>query len=1498
MKTFTNVAAFFRSLIFIAFFFLSNQLHATHIAGADLTYTCLGGLTYQIELTFYRDCAGSAAPNGYGILFKSQSCGYRFTDTIVRIVPTGEEITFPCASATTRCTNVASPNPGLQRYIYRGIVTLPGACTDWIFSWHPCCRNCDITTMTIPPGCGSGSNSAIYVEATLDNLNFPCNSSPVFSNIPISFLCVGQNFVFNHGVIDPDGDSLAYTLINARRDSVDTIPYIAPFTGTNPLTSSPPVSIDPLTGDISMSPTSPEVGVIAVLIEQYRNGVLVGSVLRDMQVYVRNCTNNLPSASGIDSTTVRDTTICANTPFCFDIYSLDIDSGQTVTMSWNSGISNATFNITGSPYPVGTFCWTPNDSDISLNPHTFTVTVLDDACPNNGFQTFSYNIFVPTPYFNTAVSDALCNGDSSGIAVAFPIFGGNYDYVWNPGGVNNDTLSNVSPGTYNVTVTDLDIGCTATRSVTIGQPVTISTLLSQTNVACNGDSSGSASVTPSGGIAPYTFQWSTSVNDTNATVNNLPAGTYFVTTTDSNGCSRLDSVIISDTSQAIVANVANGFNLTCNGDTTGNLIATATGGTGSLNYSWNSNPVQLNDTAFNLAAAVYTVTVTDSLGCTATASNSVTQPTPIVFSDSMSVYAGGDNIRCNGESNGSIYVTVTGSNGGYTYLWNTADTTSFIQNQGAGPYTLTVTDSAGCVSSVNYTLIEPAILNVNANAIAISCAGQNDGALTSTVSGGHANYQFTWQPGNYQSPNVNGIGPGTYTVVVIDTNGCVDSATVQVNPPVPVTSIHSSTNANCGNNDGTAEVHPSGGTPNYTFNWTPQGGTDSVAINLPSGTYYVLITDALGCSTTDTVAVGNTNNLSGSATQVNPVCNGDTTGSAIVTSVGGNGTLTYSWSPNTSNDSTAFNLGVGLYICTITDTGNCMFQVPVNITEPQPVSANLISKTDVYCGGDSSGSAILSPIGGNGGYSFSWSPYGGNAASATGLDSGVYIITITDSLGCSGTASVTINQIQINITTNTQSLQTILCNGDITGSATVTASGGIPQYSYIWSTNPVQNGDTIFGVGSGTYYVTITDSVGCIKSDSVVIGEPNAISISFNAPSYDCSTGLSGALTASVNGGTPNYHYQWNTSVNDTLASVNPTSPGTFNVSVTDDNGCNTSASYTITTNNQLSVNAGVSQIDCNGNANGSIQLTVVSGSGNYTYVWTPSSLGTGSTVSNLSANSYSVTVNDTSTGCSFSSTYSIVDPPTLTGTITSVNEGCGGSPAGSASTSVSGGTGNYHYQWSSGANDTLSSVSNLTANTYTLTVTDDNNCSFSLGFNIIQNPSPIADAGADTLICFQLIDYFGLYADTLFSGSGLWTTNTTGAIIQFANQNNAILYPSIGDNVLYWTVTQDACVDIDTLNITYRGSDCEEEFDMPTGYTPNGDGENDGYYIKGLDMYLTNQFEVFNRWGNKVYEKTNYRNTDWVGQNKNDENLPDGTYFVVFKSGEFSKSTYVDLRR
>jgi gliding motility-associated-like protein len=1068
---------------------------ATHFAGSDLTYTCISGNQYRIDLTFYRDCAGVPAPAAVTLKFSSVSCGISFTRDLDTIANTGSEITYPCPTVITKCDDPSSSIPGIQKYVYSGIVTFPANCTDWVIDWQYCCRNCDITTIVVPSPCVSGTNQGIYISATLDNLNTICNSSPQFSNIPISFVCIGQNFTYNHGAVDPDGDSLVYTLVDplaytSATNTIAPVNYQPGYSATNPITSSPALSLDPLTGDIVMTPTQLEVGVMSVLVEEYRNGILIGSVLRDMEIYVQPCNNTLPTATGINGTADHDTTICPGTQLCFDVFSNDVDPNQIVSMTWNQGIPNSTFTVSGFPFPTGHFCWTPTAADISANPYTFTVTVVDNACPNNGYQAYSFQVLVNSPLVNININDISCNGGSDGSISVVPVNPGNgFSFLWAPGGDTTSSITNLGPGNYSVTVYDSTTLCTATFPATITNPSQLSGSINVLNANCSSSGNAIAIATAAGGTPAYSFSWNTIPPILNDTATGLLPGNYTVTITDDQGCTTQSSVTIAPGSGSITFSIDTVSVLQCFGDTNGIAQVTASGGIPGYTYVWNTTPVQTGPVASGLPAGSYTVTVTDSAGCTSSQNINIAGPSQIVingFSNAAS---------CN-ASDGSAWINYSGGTPGYQVQWQGQSSTSdTLFNIPAGQYTAIVTDTNGCVQQ-QQLLVSTLNFNPNASVVSsVSCFGGSNGSATVQPQGGTAPYTVTWNTNPVQNGNTAiNLPAGTYLVTVTDSNNCTGVDTVTVTSPAAINISLTVSNSCTGDSTGSITSTVSGGTPNYQYSWSPYGGTGSAAFNLITGTYTVTVTDANNCTTTQSAQVASSTPINITVDSVStPTCNGGFNGFINISVSGGGGQYSYSWSSGSMNED-LINADAGVHTITVTDQYGCSVQLQQLLTQPSPVPVNAGGDTAICEGNTFILDAILSQ-----GTSGIWSAGNGITFSndtdpnaiAMNLQSGINQLqwTVTDADGCTGTATITIfNYVNLAATAGQD---TSFC-----GAESVQLNGNIyPGFNGMWTAStPVIFNDQFapdavashFDYGNNILIWQITNGA-CVTSDSVAI---------------------------------------------------------------------------------------------------------------------------------------------------------------------------------------------------------------------------------------------------------------------------------------------------------------------------------------------------------------------------------------------------------------------------
>ena len=419
---------------------------------------CVTQDSYEYELTakFYRDCAGISAPISL-IAQTTNSCGLTNPSITLTQVGIPVEASPICPGYATTCTG--GTYPGIEEYTYTGTFTLPGECVDWTFSVSECCRNALITNLANPGG------DNIYVEAVLNNTgNIGCNSSPFFSNVPVSFICSNQYYCYNNGALDPDGDSLAYFLIDPLTANATPVVYNAPYTGQQPFDGL--TTFNNNSGNVCVTPNSPQVTVMAIKVEEYRNGVLIGSVIRDIQVNVDNCPgNDIPSLTGLNgmplSINNTDTAICPGTPLDINLYGSDPNSGDLLNITLiNSNLNGSNFNISGNNTgnPVGNLTWTPSVNDTNSIPYVFTISVNDDACPYNSFFTASYTVLVTPNVASLLPLSDVCESDPQLTLTQGIPSGGTYSGT----GVINGNFNPMSagPGTHTITYSFTNnIGC-------------------------------------------------------------------------------------------------------------------------------------------------------------------------------------------------------------------------------------------------------------------------------------------------------------------------------------------------------------------------------------------------------------------------------------------------------------------------------------------------------------------------------------------------------------------------------------------------------------------------------------------------------------------------------------------------------------------------------------------------------------------------------------------------------------------------------------------------------------------------------------------------------------------------------------------------------------------------------------------------------------------------------------------------------------------------------
>lgn len=1366
--------SFYFIALLLAFISTPFNTKATHISGANLTYKWINGNTYEINLTLYRDCSGIAAPTSVSVTYNSLSCGYNLNVMLNSLPFTGLEITRPCDSTTSICNG--GINPGVQKYEYTGIVTLPAACSDWVFGYTICCRNCAITTLSYTPNNCAGVPGT-YVEATLDNLQAPGNSSPVFTNNPLYFYCIGQPMHYNLGVVDADGDSLVYSFINPRSSSTNSVTFNAGYSATNPITSAPAISLSS-SGNISVQPVSPEVGVMAILVQEYRNGVLIGSIVQDVEMWVQACSNNLPVVSGVNGTANYNIIACPNNNISFTLNSGDADAGQIVSMRWNNGIPGATFSVTTDSLPVGTFSWTPTAANARSQPYTFTVTVQDNDCPNNGFQIYSYNVFVPAVSVSINSTNSSCAFPGNGTATAIPSGTGPFQYSWNPGGATTSTINGLVAGTYTVTMTDAN-SCTSSASTNITSAFSLNiSALSVNNPGCNDAGDGSIAVLVSGGSAPYAYSWS-APGGTNSSLTNLYSGNYTVTVTDNNSCTASMSLTL--VQPPVLNAVVTSTDLLCNGASTGSATVTASGGTGAYTYQWSNGDT--TSSISGVAAGNYSVVVTDANGCSQTRSVTINEPPPIVISVSKT------DATC-GSSNGSIVTSSSGGIGSYSYNWTPGNiSTPSLSNLGAGLYILNVTDLNGCVQSVSVGISNSTGPNLMLSSFSnVSCFGANDGSATVNVTG-QGPFTYSWSPAGGNSTSASGLTPGSYTFTASDVNNCTSNLTIIISEPQPLTTSFATINPTCSNsNNGSAAVIANGGTPGYTYLWSPSNANTSVLNNIPVGDYPVRVTDSRGCIARDTLHLWQPLPIITTSIITTPAsCNGGSNGTGQIFVAGGQAPYRYAWFPSGDTMSFASGLSAGTYQVTVTDIQNCTQVFPVTITQPTPLNANLTSTRSIICPGASNGNVRASATGGVAPYTYSWAHSGQTDSLLTNLAAGIYTVTATDASGCTTSSAFLITEASA-LNVSTQFVTPVSCSWSLNGSASAVVSGGVGPYTYLWSPTGGTN-SVASNLAPGNYSVRVTDAIGCTNTANATITQPVALSTSVSTSDASCFGASDGSATISAIGGTGPYSYAWAPS-GGSAATASGLTSGNYTVTITDSKNCTHTTSVVINEPPEIVLSISTATSTCGGSF-GSTYVSASGGIPGYSYLWGPV-VSTDSTLLNIPVGIYTVTVQDAS-GCTTSASTSVINTtsPIISSTITPVS--CNGGNNGAATLSLTGGFPPFTYQWSP-VGGTGPTATGLTSGNYNVSITDSFDCITIYSVTIPQ-PLPLSlNMSSVSVSCFG-------------GNNGIASVNASGGNVPYSylwsNTNTSSTNTGLTAGNYSVTVTdQKGCTIISTINV------------------------------------------------------------------------------------------------
>jgi outer membrane protein OmpA-like peptidoglycan-associated protein len=792
-----------------------------------------------------------------------------------------------------------------------------------------------------------------------------------------------------------------------------------------------------------------------------------------------------------------------------------------------------------------TYKWDNNETNanaarLSAGKHNVTVT------DGNGCTATTV---VEMSEGNAALSVALkemapikCSGNKTTVVATINGGKGPFTKEWSDGSLKGEQPDNVTAGTYQLTITDAT-GTKSTATITLKEPTALTIKAEVTTPATTNKSDGKATVTAKGGVGPYTYKWDS--GETTANASQLAPGARSVSVTDANGCTAVSGINVSENVLELAVEIVEKMPIKCSGQK-GTIAVEAKGGKSPFEYKW-SDPSFKSGEVSGVGRGTYSVTVTDQIGTTATASIAVSDPT------AMQAIPTPLKAAALGQTDGQATVRTKGGTAPYAYKWDNNETTEKAMQLSAGKHSITVIDANGCTSSNEVDIAEnvPPVSAKIELVEPVKCFN-GTGALRAIAQGGKPPYKYLWSESPSREALATGLLAGEYKVNIIDVAGNQETVKFSLKQPDKlVLNPEMTTPASTGKSDGKANAGVKGGTAPYAYKWD-NGESAAEAQKLKPGKHNFTVTDANGCIATAIIEVTeNILPLKIKLEETGKIRCPDQKSALKAIASGGKGTYTYTWGNPALKGETPADLEAGTYQITVTDEAGGRASTAIIIEAPQPLTMT-ISNAVAATVADNDGKATAQVKGGTSPYKYVWNN-GETTATATKLPAGRATLTITDANGCTIDGSVTVDANIPPMTLNIAETQPIRCEGQ-PGALQANIKGGKPPYAYKWN-NATLRDDAPTNVLAGTYQLTVTDQRGVTQTATITINAPTAIraEISRNIGTLN-ERSSDGRAAVVAKGGTGKLTITWDNG--ETGPNASKLTMGAHKVSITDVNNC------------------------------------------------------------------------------------------------------------------------------------------------------------------------------------------------------------------------------------------------------------------------------------------------------------------------------------------------------